>query len=459
VARAMTKANVSGAPLSQHRYLTSLLTVPPTPMPRLRAVRRAGNILLGGFVLGLGAWSVVAPLESAAIASGIVESESSRKTIQHFEGGIVSRILVRDGDVVVAGQTLIQLDSTKARAQLAALQGQLWDAQAREARLLAERDGLDKIAFPAALLAAGGKNPAVATILAGQQKIFETRRGVLQSQITVIHERMSQVGQEIAGLQAQETAAGKRAAIIRDEITTVRMLLEKGLERRPRLLALERESVEIEGRRGDLAASISRAHQVIAESQAHLAKLQNDRHNEIAQLLRETQNHVHELVERVQAAADQLSRTEITAPEDGVVTDLRVRTPGGVIGAGAALMDLVPREDRLIINARLQPEDIDVVHPGLRAEVYLVPYKQRRAPPLKGVVTYVSADSLVDRRTDQAYFATKIRVEDKRLARLDGVEMIPGMPAQVMIKTGERTVAAYVIAPFLDSFNRAFRED
>jgi HlyD family secretion protein len=216
---------------------------------------------------------------------------------------------------------------------------------------------------------------------------------------------------------------------------------------------------DIEGRRGEIIAQISRAGQVINESQATLLKLENDRQNEIAQALRESQNQIFQMRERLHAADDQLLRTEVKAPEDGVVTDLRIHTPGGVVAAGAPLMDLVPRQDRLIVTARVRPEDIDVVHLGLGADVNLLPYNQRRVPRLKGTVTHVSADRLVDKRTDQPYYAAKIRVEDPRITEIDGLRIIPGMPAQVFIKTGRGTVALYALKPLLDSFNNAFHED
>jgi HlyD family secretion protein len=432
---------------------------PPAPFIRLRRVALIGNLLVFGFVLGLGTWSTFAPLESAAIASGTVEAESSRKTIQHLEGGIIKEILVGDGDVVLAGQTVIRLDGTKARAELQSLRGQFWDAKARETRLLAEQFGHDRVSFPSELETAQKENPAIAAILAGQQSIFETRRQVVQSQVAVIREKMSQVEKEITGLKAQEIAAARRAEIVREEAATVAILVNKGLERRPRLLSLERETADIDGRRGETAAQISRAEQVISESQATLLKLESDRQNEIVQSVRETQNQLFQLRERMQAVDDQVSRTEVRAPEDGVVTDLRIHTPGGVIAAGAPLMDLVPRQGRLIVTARVRPEDIDVVHTGLSADVHLLPYNQRRVPRLKGVVTHVSADRLLDKRTDQPYYAAKIRVQDQRIAALDGVEIIPGMPAQVFINTGRSTVALYALGPLLDSFNSAFRED
>jgi HlyD family secretion protein len=431
---------------------------PASPRAGLRGVTWTGNLLVICFVLGIGIWSAFAPLESAAIASGVVESESSRKTIQHLEGGIVREILVSDGDTVRTGQTLIALDDTKVRAEVQSLQGQLWDATAREARLQAEQQGQEQLLFSARLETARKESASAATVLKAQQSIFEARRQVFQSQVAVIREKRLQVDKEIVGLRAQETAVAQRAAIAREELDMVATLVNKGLERRPRLLNLEREVADLQGRRGEIAAHISRAEQVINESQATLLKLESDRQHEIAQSLREAQNQVFQLRERLRAAEDQLSRTEVKAPEDGVVTELRIHTPGGVIGAGAPLMDMVPRQDRLIVTARVKPEDIDVVHPGLNANVHLLPYNQRRAPRLNGTVTHVSADRLVDKRTEQPYYATRIRVQDTRMAAND-IRIIPGMPAQVFITTGRGTVALYALRPLLDSFHSAFSED
>ena len=430
----------------------------PVLRDRLRGLTLTGNLLVSCFVLGLGTWSTIAPLESAAIALGTVESESSRKTIQHLEGGIIREILVSDGDLVRAGQTLILLEDTKASAEVESLKGQLWDAMAREARLVAEQRGDERVKFPPELEAAK-QSEQVAAILTGQQNIFETRRQVFQSQIAVNREKRLQVEKEIEGLKAQAAAATRRLGIVRDEAATVATLVEKGLERRPRLLNLEREAADIEGRRGEITAQVSRAEQVISESQTNLLKLENDRQNEISQSLREVQNQIFQVREKLQAANDQLARTAVRAPEDGVVTDLKVHTPGGVIGAGAPLMDLVPRQDRLIVTARVRPEDIDVVRPGLEADVNLLPYNQRRVAPLHGTVTRVSADRLLDKRTDQPYYATKIRVQDSQAAGHEAIKIIPGMPAQVFIKTGRGTVALYALKPLLDSFNNAFRED
>jgi HlyD family secretion protein len=438
-------------------YADQPVTTPSTPLRTMRGLVLAGVVCVTVFVFGFGVWSAFAPLEQAAIASGVVEAESSRKTIQHLEGGIIGKILVHDGEAVEPGQVLIRLDDTKPRTTLLALEGQMWDALAAEARLYAERDGADTIHFPEELTSRAS-DPQIALVLAGQEKIFQTRRSLLQSKTELIDKRIAQVKEEIVGLQAQESAARRRIGLIQEELSGLRELVQKGLERKPRLLQLDRDYAEIEGRRGDLIAQIARAQQSIMESQVNVLNLKNDAQNEIAQQLRETQKKIHELQEQIQAARDVLSRIEVKAPEAGIVTDLRVHTPGGVVTAGEPLLDLVPEKDRLIVTVQVKPEDINVVRTGLPAQVRLTPYKMRRTPPLDGVVTYVSADRLVDKRTNQSYYAAKIRIDEKMLAEMKEVEMVPGMPGEAMIKTGETTVALYGLSPIIDSFHRAFRE-
>jgi HlyD family secretion protein len=431
---------------------------PKNPLKMARGIAITGIATVTLFIGVLGTWSVYAPLESAAVGPGVIEAETSRKTIQHFEGGIIGEILVKDGDAVRAGQTLIRLDDTKPRTTLMALQGQFWDSLAREARLIAERDGKDTITWPERLEVQKA-DAGVAQVLAGQQKIFTTRRELFDSKRQVIEQRINQVNEEIAGYRAQEVASRQRIALINEEIKGVKELADKGLERKPRLLQLQRDLADIEGRRGELAAQIAKAQQTIAESDVQIINQQNDTQNDVANQLRDTQQKIHELSEQMQAASDVLSRIEVKAPQDGVVTDLKVHTRGGVIQAGEPLMDLVPAKDNLIVTVQVRPEDINVVREGLPAHVRLIPYKQRRTPQIDGKVIYVSADRLTDKRTNQPYYAAKVRLDAEELANLQGeIELYPGMPAEAMIRTGESTVAFYALAPVLDSFHRAFRE-
>ncbi len=433
---------------------------PPVPAkPQLRTVAWIGNSLICVFFLGFGLWSVTAPLKSAAIASGVVEPETSRKTIQHLEGGIVREILVRNGETVSPGQVLIKLDDTRPRAEFDSLQGQLWDAEASHARLVAEQQGAPRISFPPSLLTPARKNASIDAILTGQQKIFEARRQVMQSQIAITGEKMKQVQQEIVGLTAQQQALTARAEITRQQLDVIAPLVAKGLERKSNLLNLSQQKADLEGQLGETAAQISRAYQVINEAQADLVKIESDRQNEIAQNLRDTESQILQLGDRLHAIDDQLARTDVKAPQGGVVVDLRIHTTGGVVGAGEPLLDLVPADDTLVVNAHIRPEDINLVHPGLHAQVHLLPYNQRRVPLLKGEVAYVSADRLEDKQTGQPYYAATIRVTDERVKKSEDVKMVPGMPAQALIETGQSSVAFYLIRPLLDSFNRAFREN
>ena len=439
--------------------LEATALLPATPFHHLRYLTASAFSIVGVFIIGFGVWSIYAPLESAAIAGGAIEAESSRKTIQHLEGGIIGRILVQDGDVVAAGQSLMSLDDTKPRATVQMLQGQLWDAQALEARLVAERDNRETIQFPKEMIVVAQRNPAVAGIIVAQNKIFDTRRKLQASRIEIIEQRKAQTEQEIAGLRFQAKAAATRAAIIKGEIAAVAPLVAKRLQTRARLLQIEREQAEIDGRIGDTMSQMSRAGQAIGESRAMILKLESDYQSEVAEDLRDTQSQILQLAERFQAANDVLARTIVRAPEAGTVTDLRIHTTGGVIAAGEPLLDLVPSQDRLIVTAQVKPEDIDLVHPGLKARVRLLSYKHRRVPPVEGVLTYVSADRVFDVETRRAFYTARIRITEASLRALPEVEIMPGMPVEILINTGTFTVAHYALRPVFDSFNRAFRED
>ncbi len=438
-------------------YEGGLPPAPPTPLARCRRLVLVGSALVGVFVVGVSVWAALAPLESAVVASGTVVSDSHRKTIQHLEGGIIKDILVQDGDAVTAGQTLVRLDDTKARTAYAAAVGEQRDMQAAEARLMAERDGADAIAFPADLLA-HQDDPEVAQAIAGQQKIFATWRALEQSKIDAIGERINQSKSEIAGFEAESAADAHRGELLSEEIKSVTGLVDQGLERKGRLLELQREFADSQGKAGDLEAQIARAKETIAEGEVDILSLKNDDRERAADDLRDTQQKLNELGQTTAAAAAVLARTDVKAPEDGTVTNLRVHTPGGVVNPGEALLDLVPKDDRLVIETRVRPVDIDRLREGLAAEVRLLPYRTRRTPPLDATVTYVSADEIDDKDAHQSYFAVRLAIDPRELEDRTDVKLVPGMPAEAMIRTGKSTVALYALSPIFDSFNRAFRE-
>lgn len=423
----------------------------------IRPLVVAGMTVIGAFFGVLGGWAALAPLDSAAIAQGVVSVDTNRKTIQHLEGGIVRSIHVRDGDVVRKDQVLVTLDRTKAEATLDLLRGRRLATLALESRLIAERDGLSNIVFPPDLLEAQHR-PQVAEAIGGQRKIFATRRESLVRQIAVLNQRKAQSNEEIRGLRGEIAAEDRQLELLEGEITDTDWLVKQGLARKPRLLELQRRQAEIQGARARNVAAIARAEQTITESELRVAELRSSQLSEVAQQLRQAQTDLFDLNEQTRAALDVLQRTEIRAPDAGTIVGLQMHTAGGVIAPGAAVMDIVPAGDMLIVDAQVDPADIDVVRVGLEARVRLTAYQQRNFEPLEGVVMSVSADRLVDPKSGVPYFRARIAIADDPVEVMKKTPLYPGMQAEVMIVTGARTMLSYIFKPLFDSFNRAFRE-
>lgn len=432
------------------------VAVPPRP-PVTRAIVAGVAATLVGIV-GFGAWAALTPLASAALAPGTVTVDTSRKTVQHLDGGIVAEILVREGDRVEAGQPLMRLDDLETRSMVALLEAQLWALLAQEARLEAERDGRPAIVAPKPLAERRGA-PAVAGILAGQERIFASRLASLDGRAQVTRQRIAQFEAQIAALHAQIDAGKRQMALIREEAEAVEEMVRKGLERKPRLLALLRQKVELEGRRDELAGRIAEAREGIAQAELEILGLRADRQSEVTAELRDVQNRRAEAEEKLAAAQVRQGRRDVLAPEAGTVMNLRYFAPGAVVPAGRDILDLVPRDDRLVIDARVNPTDIDVVRPGLPAKVVLTAFKSRTTPQIDAQVVRVSADALTDERSGLPYYLTRIVVDAAQLGALDGVRLQPGMPAETLILTGERTMLRYLMQPFEDSVRGAFRED
>jgi HlyD family type I secretion membrane fusion protein len=430
--------------------------VPPTPpVGRYIAI---GLVVFGVTAGGFGSWAALAPLASASMASGIVKVDSNRKTIQHYDGGIIRDILVRDGDHVRQGQVLIRLDDADARSDFDTLRGQLDALQAREARLIAQRDGLNEIVFPEGLKARKS-DVEVAKILEGQQRIFADEARALAAEIAVWRQRAEQYRTQIVAHKARYDALAQQLASLEEEHATAATLLKRGFGRRPRVLGLERQ---IAGTRSEVAVNegeIAMLRDQIVEAGLQITALREERARSGSEKLREVQMQAVELSSRMHKSEAEVGRKDIVAPQDGVVVDLRYFTPGGVIAPGAEVMDIVPAEDKLIIEARVRPLDIDVVRAGLPANVHLVAFKQRTTPTLSGIVTRVSADALTDERSGETYFLASIQVSSSEMARVPQVELYPGMPVDVAIVTGERTLLDYLAQPFTDSLALAFRED
>lgn len=417
-----------------------------------------GMIVTAGVFLFFGVWAGFAPLDSAAIANGSVVLSASRKTVQHLEGGIIQEILVKDGDEVTVGQPLLHLNATSANSQQELLLGQFRTAKAAEIRLLAERDdGEPDFDNP---LLKDSSNSELQMLIDSQKKLFETKRAAVIGQVNVLQERIMQYNEQIKGLEAQTEEVKKQNGLIAQEVKSVAGLVEKGLEQKPRLLALQRRKSELDSEAAKHFSEIATIKGSISESQLQIINVQNEYLKDVMTELKEVQQQVSDLQEKIQASGDILKRTVITAQQAGKVTGLKYHTIGGVISPGAPIMDIVPQDDRLIIEAHVKPQDIDVVHEGLSAKVMLSAYKSRFVPRLEGKVTQVSADRFTNDKTGEYYFLARIEINEGALEKLsENIVLYPGMPAEAFITTGEGTFLQYLASPIIDSLRRSFKED
>ena len=425
--------------------------------------RARPTILVGMLVMFLlfgviGLWAALVPLATGAVAAGKVVVEANRKEIQHLEGGIVKELLVKEGQSVRAGELLVRLDNTTASARSELLRGQMLAAQASEARLIAERDNAAEIVFPSELMALEQSDAKVHEIIDTQRRLFATRKESVEGQIGVLNQKIAQSGEEIQGLREQVTSANRQIKLLDEEIETVSGLLNAGNATKPRLLALKRQQADLVGQRGQAQAMISRAEQTINEAKISIINQRTEFLNKVVAELKETQGQLSDLVEQSRAATDVARRIDILAPIDGKVTGLAVHTIGGVVKPGETLMSLVPHDDKLIVEARISPLDIDQVREGLEAKVRLTAFKQRFVKPVDGTVVNVSADRFDDQRTGEAYFIARIEIPQRELALQPDMKLSPGMPAETLIVTGKRTMLSYLTSPIRDSFSRAFRE-
>ena len=433
-------------------------TMLDTPEQRARPTILMGMglmIFLFGFIF---LWAALVPLQSGAVAPGRIVVDSNRKEIQHLEGGIVKEIAVKEGQTVAAGQLLVRLDNTNSQARSDLLRGEYIAARASEARLLAERDNKPSIVFPEELTRLESSDQQVRDNLDSQRRLFASRKESLNGQIDVLNQKMGQSGSEIGGLREQASAASQQINLLNEEIEVVRGLLAKGNALKPRLLALERQRADLLGQRGQAQAMISRASQTGNESKINILNLKTEFLNQVVAELKETQTQVSTLSEQLRSAGDVARRVDIMAPIAGTVTGLQVHTIGGVVKSGDTLMTLIPQDDKLIVEAHVTPQDIDMVHAGLEAQVRLTAFKARYLRPAKGTVMTVSADRFDDQRTGEGFFIARIEIPQSELNDIGDLKLSPGMPAETLIVTGRRTMLSYLVRPIRESFGRAFRE-
>src|ERR1051326_8184386 len=418
---------------------------------------RRGLWVIVVFVVGSVAWASLAPLESSVNAPGTIVVESHRKTIQHLEGGIVKEVLVTEGQTVAAGQPLLRLAETQAQSNYSLLQDEANALLAQEARLIAERDEASGIAFPPELLAQRS-DPKVAQILAGEQNTFTTKRNTLTKQISILSQRNDENKRQIAGLQSQQDAVQKQGTLIDQEASGVEDLYKQGLSTLPRVLALRRQGADLTGQNGQISEHIAEIQLSLEENNLQMTNLRNQALTQVANDLRDVQSKKFDVLARLNAAKDVVTRLDLVAPVAGKVVNLAIHTQGAVIKPGDTVMEIVPGEDQLDVEAHVRPDQADSIQPGLSAHVSFNAYKQRRLPQITGMVQTVSADRLTDQRTGQPYFNVIVTVDRKQLEDYKEVKLMPGLPCDVAIATGTRTLMEYFLSPILDVIDKGMRE-
>jgi HlyD family secretion protein len=409
-------------------------------------------------VLGVGlagGWAVAVPLSAAVTVAGTLVVETDVKKIQHPVGGVVAQIPAYDGMRVKAGDLLVRLDETQVRTNRQVISNQLDQIRARMARLIAERDGTDEPKLPEDSPTAA---PESERLFSSERALFRARFGARQNQKQLLQSNISQLGDEITGLEAQIRSKAAQLALISGELTGVQTLYDKQLVPLARLTALQRQAAQLDGERSQLTSAIAETRSKISQAQLQIVKIDQDLRSEVMKDLREAQDKESELSQRVVAAQDQLDRIEIRAPTAGVVHQLAVHTIGGVISAGQVIMEIVPDSDGLQIEAKLLPVDIDQVRVGQTALVRFSAFNQRTTPQVGGLVSYVAADLTQEAQTRNAYYTIRVTLPGEELRRLGNLQLVSGMPAEVFLQTGSRTMMSYLLKPITDQLQRTFSE-
>jgi HlyD family secretion protein len=424
--------------------------------PSIRRHIIAGMIVIAILVLGFGGWAGTTQLSGALIAPGQIVVDSNVKKVQHPTGGIVGEVRVRDGDSVKEGDIVVRLDETVTRANLAIVTKGLNELAARKARLEAERDSAPKIKFPPLLTASA--DPDVRNIMDSEEKLFELRRTARAGQKSQLRQRIGQLQEEITGLTAQQNAKSREIELIDRELAGVRDLFSKNLIQMNRLTQLEREATRLQGERGQLIATTAQAKGKISELELQIIQIDQELSSEVAKEMRDVDAKIGEFVERKVTAEDQLRRIDIRAPQSGTVFQSTVHTVGGVISAGDAIMLIVPAADNLTVEAKVNPQDINQLQLGQKAILRFTAFNQQTTPEIEGTVSRISADITTDQRTGAGYYTIRIALPADQVVRLGDVKLVPGMPVEAFVQTGDRTVISYLMKPLSDHFNRAFRE-
>ncbi len=428
---------------------------PPVPDWKRPALAGYFVIFLGFGVLG--GWSAFARLDSAVEALGTVTLESSKKIIQHFEGGIIAKIFVHEGEHVDQGQILFLLDNTAPQANANAVRNQLDALLAQEARLVAERNGAEQVTYPAELIDHDAQ-PVIKDAISDQDKQFAERRASLAGQIAILQSRIKEFGNQIKGITDEKTSTEQQLGFINSELADLRELLAENLVQKTRVLALERERARLEGVIGRALADIAKAENDIGEANLQIEQLHKKFSEDVNQQILEVRQKIADMREKTTVSQDVLQRIQIRAPRSGTVQNLRVTTVGGVIRSGEALAELIPDDDRLVIDAQVSPTDADAIEPGMQAEVRFSAFHGSVLPLILGQVETVSRDRIVDEQSKQAYFLARVVVNEGDIPTMVKDHIKAGMPVEVMVPTGERTVMNYLVRPLRNRATSAFRE-
>lgn len=415
----------------------------------------SGLTILLIFLVGATVWASSAKLASAIIAVGQLKVDSNRKQIQHLDGGIVNEILVYDGQRVKKGDTLVILDPVQAKSSLGIVAGALFTAELKRSRLQAERDNTDQPDFTRFL---HREHEDKNSLIDAQQSLFSIRRSVQVSQQEILHQQIENLKSQISGFKSQQASTQTQIEISKDELVNLRNLKARGLVGNERLLELERNLAQLEGRAGELVSSIASAKASIDEKRLELIRVKRSFNEQVLAELQDVESEIIDLQERANAATHHLQQMVVKAPVDGLIVGLNVHTEGGVVVPGQLLMEIVPDNDALIVEGQVLPTDVDDLLVGQSARVKLSGLQQRTTPELTGKLQYVSADSMLDERSGMTYFIIRISIAAEELAKLPSEGLIPGMPAEVFVQTGERTALEYLLQPLSDTIDRAWRE-
>lgn len=417
--------------------------------------KRAGLVLFALVFGFFGIWAAVAPIDSNAFAPGSVTVRSYKKVVQHLEGGIVADILARDGDLVQEGQPLLILDDTQDAAQLEIANAQQIALKVRESRLIAERDGLNQVVYPSEL---NRSDSRVAQEIEAQNEVFAARQSTNAGRYEILQQRIEQLANQVQGMEALKDSKQLLAASYQEELEDTQVLLDQGFSEKTRLRELERNFAAYSGEVAELTSNIAATEVQIGEARLQILQIESEFRNEVVSELGDTQTNLQDVNERITALEDIVERTVVTSPDFGIINGMQIHTIGGVIGPGSPIAEVVPESDELIIQASVNPIDIDRVSEGQEARIRFATFGSR-APTIFGTVINLSADSLMDEAVGAPYYLARVEVDPASLIELGDLALMPGMPAEVYINTGSRTFLQYLFRPLSNVMARSFNED